>query len=203
MSRCPRTHGGRDPCPGTVGAHRRLFHGRPRTGRAGGVSGLDGRARAARGSPGVHPARVIARDLRAAGTAGVLMAGPAVRESTVLAGRAGAGRRCACGRLAGPGHRCGDTAVLPGRFPREVCGTAARALPGRGALSRSGREAVRSGWRSLTGVPRSAGLGPAGRDAEGGRRLQFVAGLAARRCGGGRTVTWPGLRRGCPRRAAG
>src|ERR1700722_13668038 len=33
VSRCPRTHGGRGLCPGTVGAHRRLFHGRPRTGR--------------------------------------------------------------------------------------------------------------------------------------------------------------------------
>jgi hypothetical protein len=32
VSRCPRTYSGRDPCPGTVGAHRRLFYGRPRTG---------------------------------------------------------------------------------------------------------------------------------------------------------------------------
>ena len=37
VSRCPRTYSGRDSCPITVGAHRRLFHGRPRTGRAGGV----------------------------------------------------------------------------------------------------------------------------------------------------------------------
>ena len=36
VSRCLRTHSGRDSCPITVGAHRRLFHGRPRTGRAGG-----------------------------------------------------------------------------------------------------------------------------------------------------------------------
>jgi hypothetical protein len=28
VSRCPRTHGGRVLCPGTAGAHRRLFHGR-------------------------------------------------------------------------------------------------------------------------------------------------------------------------------
>jgi hypothetical protein len=28
VSRCPRTHGGRDLCPGAVGAHRRLFYGR-------------------------------------------------------------------------------------------------------------------------------------------------------------------------------
>src|SRR6476646_10344767 len=37
VSRCPRTYSGRDSCPITVGAHRRLFHGRPRTGRADGV----------------------------------------------------------------------------------------------------------------------------------------------------------------------
>jgi hypothetical protein len=41
VSRCPRTHSGRDSCPITVGAHRRLFHGRPRTGRAGGMFRLD------------------------------------------------------------------------------------------------------------------------------------------------------------------
>jgi hypothetical protein len=195
---------GRDPCPGTVGAHRRLFHGRPRTGRAGGVSGLDVRARVGRRSPGVRPARVIARDEGGRdGRCPDGWAGGAGERDACRAGGAGAGRRRACGRLAGPGHRCGDTAVLPGSFSREVCGTAARAPPGRGSLSRSGREAVRSGWRSLTGAPRSAGLGPAGRDAEGGRRLQLVAGLAARRCGGGRTVTWPELRQGCPRHAAG
>src|SRR6266568_5504876 len=37
VSRCPRTHSGRDSCPITVGVHHRLFHGRPRTGRAGGM----------------------------------------------------------------------------------------------------------------------------------------------------------------------
>ena len=37
VSRCPRTYSGRDSCPITVGAHRRLFHGQPRTGRAGGM----------------------------------------------------------------------------------------------------------------------------------------------------------------------
>jgi len=41
MSRCPRTYSGRDWCPRTVGAHRRLFHGRPRTGHASGVSPLE------------------------------------------------------------------------------------------------------------------------------------------------------------------
>ena len=37
VSRYPRTYSGRDSCLITVGAHRRLFHGRPRTGRAGGM----------------------------------------------------------------------------------------------------------------------------------------------------------------------
>ena len=164
---------------------------------------LDVRARVGRASPGVRPARVIARD--EGGRDGRCPDGWAGgAESVTLAGHgAGAGRRCACGRLVGPGHECGDTAVLLGSFSREVCGTAARAPQGRRSLSWSGREAVRPGWRSLTGTPRSAGLGPAGRDAEGGRWLQFVAGPAAWRCGGGRTVTWPGLRQGCPRHAAG
>ena len=48
--RCPRTYSGRDLCPRTVGAHRRRFHGRPRTGPAGSVSRLDVRT-----EPDVHP----------------------------------------------------------------------------------------------------------------------------------------------------
>jgi hypothetical protein len=40
----------------TVGAHRRLFHGRPRTGRAGGVFRLDVRRRTGRTSPVSAPA---------------------------------------------------------------------------------------------------------------------------------------------------
>jgi hypothetical protein len=50
VPRCPRTHGGRDLCPGTVGAHRRLFHGRPRTGPPSPCFRLSGRRRL--GSPG-------------------------------------------------------------------------------------------------------------------------------------------------------
>src|SRR2546430_15374610 len=37
VARCPRTHSGRRQGLITVGAHRRLFHGRPRTGRASSV----------------------------------------------------------------------------------------------------------------------------------------------------------------------
>ncbi len=43
VSRCPRTYSGRRPCPRTVGAHRRLFDGRPRTGPDSGVFRLDRR----------------------------------------------------------------------------------------------------------------------------------------------------------------
>src|ERR1700757_5222580 len=58
MLRCPRTHSGRASGPlgrsvctvATVGVHRRRFHGRPRTGRAGGVSRLDARRRVERAS---------------------------------------------------------------------------------------------------------------------------------------------------------
>src|SRR5579871_5643567 len=70
VSRCPRTHSGRDSCLITVGAHRRLFHGRPRTGRAGGMFGLYARRSAGSwhlgdrddgvptsGTPGLMPVR--------------------------------------------------------------------------------------------------------------------------------------------------
>jgi hypothetical protein len=52
VSRCPRTYGGRVWCPVTVGAHRRLFHGRPRTGRAGGMYRLYARRSAGSRYPG-------------------------------------------------------------------------------------------------------------------------------------------------------
>jgi hypothetical protein len=41
VSRCPRTYSGRRPAARTVGVHRRLFHGRPRTGRVVRVFRLD------------------------------------------------------------------------------------------------------------------------------------------------------------------
>ena len=41
VSRCLRTYSGRRPAARTVGVHRRLFHGQPRTGRAGRVFRLD------------------------------------------------------------------------------------------------------------------------------------------------------------------
>jgi hypothetical protein len=68
LSRCPRTYSGRDLRPGTVGAHRRLFHGRPRTGRASGwtwvaeLGDRSARAIASAGArlamPGNQPARI-------------------------------------------------------------------------------------------------------------------------------------------------
>jgi hypothetical protein len=56
VSRGPRTYSGRRPAARAVGAHRRLFHGRPRTGRAGGAFRLDVRRQAGRASPCARPA---------------------------------------------------------------------------------------------------------------------------------------------------
>jgi hypothetical protein len=68
---------------------------------------------------GVHPhvSAVGPRDfpgMRAAGKAGALMAGRAVRETVTLAGRAERARlaRAFVEGLLGPGHPCGDVAAL-------------------------------------------------------------------------------------------
>jgi hypothetical protein len=52
--------------------------------------------------------------MRAAGKAGALMAGRAVRETVTLAGRAERARlaRAFVEGVLGPGHPCGDVAVL-------------------------------------------------------------------------------------------
>jgi hypothetical protein len=85
VSRCPRTHSGRDSCPGTVGAHRRLFHGRPRTGRASGVfGGISGVSRPKTKGP---LACQRAKPPRASSRHGLMMTGPAA-----LAAEGGAAR---------------------------------------------------------------------------------------------------------------
>lgn len=124
------------------------------------------------------------------------MAG-AVRESMTVAGRADRVRvaRAFVGGVLGPGHPCGDDAVL---LVSELFGNSVR-HSGSGAAGETVTVAVRATDRvvrvevtdrSDPGVPE---LRPAGRDAEGGHGLQLVAGLATRwgwrRCGG-RTVTW-------------
>jgi anti-sigma regulatory factor (Ser/Thr protein kinase) len=125
------------------------------------------------------------------------MARVAVRESVTLAGRAERARaaRRFVSEVLGPGHPCGDVAVL---LVSEVFGNSVR-HSGSGARGETVTVAVIAGDgvvrvevtdRAGEGTPE---LRPAGRDAEGGRGLQLVAGLAARwgwrRQRGGRLVT--------------
>ena len=125
------------------------------------------------------------------------MAGAAVRETVTLAGRAERARaaRSFVSEVLGPGHPCRDDAVL---LVSEVFGKSVR-HSGSGAPGETVTVAVRAGDgivrvevtdRAGSGMPE---LLPAGRDAEGGRGLQLVAGLAARwgwRRRGGRMVIW-------------
>jgi anti-sigma regulatory factor (Ser/Thr protein kinase) len=138
---------------------------------------------------------------KAAGKAGALMTGVAVRETVTLAGRAERARlaREFAGGVLGPGHPCGDAAVL---LVSEIFTNSVRHSDS-GAAGETVTVAVRD-WdstvrvevtdRSGPGVPQPR---PVGRDAEGGRGLQLVAGLATRwgwRRRGGRTTTWFELR---------
>jgi len=126
------------------------------------------------------------------------MAGAAVREAVTLAGRAERARvaRAFVGGVLGPGHPCGDVAVL---LVSELFANSVR-HSGSGAPGETVTVAVRGADgvvvrvevtdRSGPGVPE---LRAAGSDAEGGRGLGLVAALAARwgwRRRGGRTVTW-------------
>jgi len=131
------------------------------------------------------------------------MAGATVRETVTLAGRAERARaaRAFVSEVLGPGHPCGDVAVL---LVSEVFGNSVR-YSGSGAPGETVTVAVRAGDgivrvevtdRAGPGTPE---LRRAGRDAEGGRGLQLVAALAARwgsRRRGGRMVTWFELRQG-------
>jgi len=125
------------------------------------------------------------------------MTGLAVRETVTLAGRPERVRvaRQFVGAVLGPGHPCGDAAVL---LVSELYGNSVK-HSGSGAPGETVTVAVMTGAgvvrvevidRSGPGVPE---LRPADRDAEGGRGLQIVARLAARwgwRKRGGRSVTW-------------
>jgi anti-sigma regulatory factor (Ser/Thr protein kinase) len=131
------------------------------------------------------------------------MARAAVRESVTLAGRAERARaaRAFVSEVLGAGHPCGDDAV---RLVSEIFGNSVR-HSGSGAPGETVTVAVVAGGgivrvevtdRAGPGTPE---LRPAGCDAEGGRGLQLVAGLAARwgwRRRGGRVVTWFELRHG-------
>ena len=149
--RCPRTHSGRRPCRQDGRCTPSAFHGRPRTGRAGGV--FPGLTRGA--ESGVHPC-VPAGALggfpgRGAGKADALMT-KAVRESVTMVGRAERARvaRVFTAGVPGPGHPCADDAALLVSCSATASGTAARAR--RGRRSRSGPPAVWSGSTSPTGA---------------------------------------------------
>jgi anti-sigma regulatory factor (Ser/Thr protein kinase) len=135
--------------------------------------------------------------MRAAGKAGALMAGRAVRETVTLAGRAERARlaRAFVEEVLGPGHPRGDVAAL---LVSELFSNSLR-------HSRSGGpgETVTVAVRTVDDVIRvevtdRSGPGvpeprPAGSNAEDGRGLHLVTHLAVRwgwRRRGGRTVTW-------------
>jgi anti-sigma regulatory factor (Ser/Thr protein kinase) len=134
---------------------------------------------------------------------GAPMAGAAVRESVTLAGRAERARvaREFVGAVLGPGHPCGDVAVL---LVSELFGNSVRysrsGAPGQtvtvAVTTGGGMVRVEVADRSGPGAPE---LRPAGGDVEGGRGLGLVAALTARwgwRRRRGRTVTWFELRPG-------
>jgi anti-sigma regulatory factor (Ser/Thr protein kinase) len=134
---------------------------------------------------------------------GALMTEAMVRESVKVAGLGERARvvRVFVGAVLGPGHPCEDDAVL---LAGELFGNSVRhsssGLPGETVTvtvtARAGAVLVEVADRSGPGVPE---LRPTGEDAEDGRGLGLVAGLAARwgwRRRGGRTVTWFELRHG-------
>ena len=134
---------------------------------------------------------------------GAPMTGAAVRESVTIAGRAERARvaRAFVGGVLGPGHPCGDVAVL---LVSELFGNSVRYSrsgdPGETVAVGAGCGIVRVevADRSGPGVPE---LRPADDDTEGGRGLGLVTALAARwgwRRRGGRTVTWFELQYGSP-----
>jgi len=121
----------------------------------------------------------------------------AVRESVTLAGRAERARaaRTFVGEVLGPGHPCGDVAVL---LVSEIFANSVRHSGSAAAgetvtvVVIAGDSVVRVEVADRAG-PGTPELHTASRDAEGGRGLQLVAALAARwgwRRRGGRAVTW-------------
>ena len=119
-----------------------------------------------------------------------------VRETVTLAGRPERARaaRAFVSEVLGPGHPCGDVAVL---LVSEIFSNSVRhsgsGAAGETVTVRAGGGVVRVEVTDRAG-PGTPELRPASRDAEGGRGLQLVAGLAARwgwrRRRGGWLVTW-------------
>ena len=126
-----------------------------------------------------------------------------VRETVTLAGRPERARaaRAFVSEVLGPGHPCGDVAVL---LVSEIFSNSVRhsgsGAAGETVTVRAGGGVVRVEVTDRAG-PGTPELRPASRDAEGGRGLQLVAGLAARwgwrRRRGGWLVTWFELSHPC------
>ena len=160
-------------------------------------SGLDAGRRAGRASVCAPGGSATALGGCGQRRAGVVMGRVAVRESVTLAGRAERARaaRAFVSEMLGPGHPCGDAAVL---LVSEVFSNSVR-HSGSGAPGQTVTVTVIAGDRAVRvevtdrAGPGTPGLRPADRDAEGGRGLQLVARLAVRwgwRRRGGRMVTW-------------
>ena len=123
------------------------------------------------------------------------MTGATVRESVKVAGRVERVRvvRSFVGAVLGPGHPCGDDAMLLASELFTNClRHSSSGLPGETVTVTVGAGTVRVevADRSGPGMPE---LRPAGADAEDGRGLGIVERLAERwgwRQRGGRTVTW-------------
>jgi anti-sigma regulatory factor (Ser/Thr protein kinase) len=125
------------------------------------------------------------------------MTGATVRESVKVAGLVERARvvRSFVGAVLGPGHPCGDDAVLlASELFANSLQHAGSGVPGETVTvtvtARAGAVRVEVADRSGPGVPE---LRPAGADTEDGRGLGLVAGLAARwrwRRRGGQMVTW-------------
>ena len=132
------------------------------------------------------------------------MTGVTVRESVKVAGLVERARavRSFVGALLGPGHPCGDDAIL---LASELVANSLRhsssGLPGETVTvtvtASAGAVRVEVADRSGPGVPE---LRPPIADAEDGRGLGLVAGLATRwgwRRHGGQMVTWFELSHPC------
>jgi anti-sigma regulatory factor (Ser/Thr protein kinase) len=131
------------------------------------------------------------------------MTGAAVRESVKVAGLVERARvvRAFVGAVLGPGHPCGDdAALLASELFANSLQHGGSGVPGETVTvtvtARAGAVRVEVADRGGPGVPE---VRPASADAEDGRGLGLVAGLAARwgwRRRGARMVTWFELRHG-------
>jgi hypothetical protein len=118
---------------------------------------------------GVHPgvsARRPARfpGARAAGKAGAVMPGRAVRESVTLAGRAERARaaRASVSAVLGPGHPCGDDARSRSGPGRASSGSRSPTAPGRGCpgcVLRAVTRKAAGGFSLLRPSRRGGGVG--------------------------------------------